>query len=380
MPFQKQRKNLSFTEKEMEQLKKLSASRTEEKQRVVRARILLDSCSGLSDRAVAGRNSVNRNTVVLCVMKCLQFGMEIALDDLPRSGRPQRITDAAKAWVMKLACQKPVELGYSYELWTFPLLAEHIRSRCESEGHPSLGKVSQSKLHHILRTAEIKAHKVRYYVEKRDPEFEAKMAEVLHVYKEVEIVNNGMIGGQIKEPPMVTVSYDEKPGIQAIATTGKELPPVPGKHSRRTRDYEYERHGTVSLLAGIDLHTGLVTEVVRDTHNSADFIAFLEQLDERYAPGQVIRLILDNHSAHISKQTRSYLATKSQRFVFVFTPKHGSWLNIIEVLFSKLTRTMLREIRVKNKQELIERLHRYFDELNANPVVFRWKYKMDELA
>src|SRR5712692_7858461 len=206
------------------------------------------------------------------------------------------------------------------------------------------------------------------------------MAEVLHVYKEVEIVNNGIISGEIKEPPMVTVSYDEKPGIQAIATTGKELPPVPGKHSRRTRDYEYERHGTVSLLAGIDLHTGIVTEVVRDTHNSADFIAFLEKLDERYAPGQVIRLILDNHSAHISKETRSYLATKSQRFVFVFTPKHGSWLNIIEVLFSKLTRTMLRGIRVKSKLELIERLHQYFAELNANPVVFRWKYKMDELA
>jgi transposase len=273
-----------------------------------------------------------------------------------------------------------MELGYSYELWTFPLLTDHVRSRCESEGHPSLRKVSQSKLHHILRTAEIRAHKVRYYVEKRDPEFEPKMAEVLHVYKEVEIVNNGLISGEIKEPAVITVSYDEKPGIQAIATTGRELPPVPGKHSSRTRDYEYKRHGTVSLLAGIDLHTGIVTEAVCDTHNSADFIAFLEKLDERYAPGQVIRLILDNHSSHISKQTRSYLATKPQRFVFVFTPKHGSWLNIIEVLFSKLTRTMLREIRVKNKPELIERLHRYFDELNANPVVFRRKYKMDELA
>lgn len=377
MPFQRRRKSLSLGEEEIQRLKKLTVSRTERRQTVERARILLDSHSGLSDQAVANKNGVDRNTVISCVSKCLQFGVDVTLKDLPRSGRPRTITDDAKTWVMNLACQKPAELGYSYELWTFGLLAKHIQSHCIAEGHPALARVSESKLHRILRTAEVKAHKIRYYVEKRDPEFESKMAEVLHVYKEVEIINNGTITGDLKEPEMVTISYDEKPGIQAIESTGKELPPVPGKHPERTRDYEYKRHGTVSLLAGIDLHTGTVTEVVSETHKSADFIEFLRKLDEHYAPGQTIRLILDNHSAHISRETRNYLATKPQRFVFVFTPKHGSWLNIIEVLFSKLTRTMLRGIRVKSKEELIRRLHQYFVELNANPVVFRWKYKMD---
>jgi transposase len=93
---------------------------------------------------------------------------------------------------------------------------------------------------------------------------------------------------------------------------------------------------------------------------------------------QKIRLMLDNHSAHISKETRSYLDTVSQRFEFVFTPKHGSCLNLIENQFSKMTRTMLRGIRVASKQELIDRIHQYFQEINADPVVFRWKYKMDE--
>src|SRR5215468_3170478 len=135
---------------------------------------------------------------------------------------------------------------------------------------------------------------------------------------------------------------------------------------------------TVSLLAGLDLHSGRVIETVSDTHNSADFIAFLRQLDSAYPEHHQIRLILDNHSAHISKETRGYLQTMPQRFVFVFTPTHGSWLNLIENQFSKMTRTMRRGIRVTSKQELIDRIHQYFEEINAAPVVFRWKYKMDE--
>ena len=142
--------------------------------------------------------------------------------------------------------------------------------------------------------------------------------------------------------------------------------------------YEYVRLGTVSLLAGLDLHNGRITEIVSDTHNSADFITFLKKLDAAYAPHQRIRLVLDNHSAHISKETRNYLESLPQRFLFVFTPTHGSWLNLIESQFSKMTRTMLRGIRVATKQELVDRIHQYFEEINSAPVVFRWKYKMDE--
>jgi transposase len=216
-------------------------------------------------------------------------------------------------------------------------------------------------------------------VERRDPEFEQKMAAVLHVYKQVEIVNNGLLHGEIKEPSIVTVSYDEKPGIQAIAPISPDRPPVLGEHPSPTRDYEYKRLGTVSLLAGLDLHSGLVTEIVSDSHKSKDFIQFLQKLDLAYPPTAVLRLILDNHSAHISKETQAYLATLPQRFQFVFVPKHGSWLNLVENLFSKMTRTMLREIRVNTKQELIERIHLYYQETNADPVIFRWKYKMDEI-
>jgi transposase len=196
----------------------------------------------------------------------------------------------------------------------------------------------------------------------------------------VEIINQGLVKGVILEPGMVTVSYDEKPGIQALAVTTPDRPPVPGSHASHTRDYEYKRLGTVSLLAGLDLHNGTVTEIVSNTHKSRDFIEFLTKLDAAYPSTQTLRLILDNHSAHISKETQRYLASRPQRFQFVFIPKHGSWLNLVENLFSKMTRTMLREIRVSTKQELIDRIHLYFRETNAAPVVFRWKYKMDEVV
>jgi transposase len=258
-------------------------------------------------------------------------------------------------------------------------LVAHVRQHCVAAGHPALLRLSRSKLHKILGQGELRPHKIRYYVEKRDPDFEIKMASVLHVYKEVEIANEYRRTEGGRQLGMVTISYDEKPGIQALATTTPDRPPVVGTHPSHLRDGEYVRLGTVSLLAGLDLHSGRVTETVSDTHNSSDFIAFLQKLDRAYPDHYQIRLVLDNHSAHISKETRSYLQTMPQRFVFVFTPKHGSWLNLIENQFSKMTRTMLRGIRVASKQELIDRIHQYFEEINAAPVVFRWKYKMDEI-
>jgi len=379
MPFPRKRKSLQFTEQERGKLESIRKSRTEQKRRTLRAAFLLDSLAGQSDEAIARHHHVSRSTVVLCIQKCLEFGVEAALAELPRSGKPRHLPDDAIAWVQHCACQKPKELGYSYELWTYHLLNAHVRRHCVAAGHPALQNLSRSKLHKILRQGELRPHKIRYYVERRDPAFEAKMASVLHIYKEVEIVNAFRREGAGQRPlGMVTISYDEKPGIQALAVTTPDRPPVVGRHPSPLRDYEYERLGTVSLLAGLDLHSGRVIETVSDTHASADFIAFLKKLDSAYPEQPRIRLVLDNHSAHISKETRNYLETVPQRFVFVFTPKHGSWLNLIENQFSKMTRSMLRGIRVASKQELIDRIHQYFEEINADPVVFHWKYKMDE--
>lgn len=239
-------------------------------------------------------------------------------------------------------------------------------------------------LQKILKRSEIKPFKIKYYCEKRDPDFETKMHDVLVVYKQVSLqfdeVGNLIIP---EDSPMVhTVSCEEKPGIQAISTTSEDLrPSCDIGNGCVYRDYEYKRLGTLSLLAGIDLLTGEAIPVVSETHKSSDFICLLKKLDERYPEGDVIRIICDNHSAHKSKEVKNYLATTPEgRFIFVFTPTHGSWLNLIEGFFSKMTKQMLRGIRINSKEELAERIYKYFDEVNQEPVVFHWTYKLDEIS
>ena len=205
------------------------------------------------------------------------------------------------------------------------------------------------------------------------------MHDVLLVYKQVSMQfdENGQLIIPVDEPMVHTVSCDEKPGIQAIANTGDDLRPTVG-NGCVMRDAEYKRLGTLSLLAGIDLLTG---EAIPYVSTSSDFIELLKKLDDRYSEGDIIRIVCDNHSAHKSKETRNYLATRPEgRFVFVFTPKHGSWLNMIESFFSKMTKQMLKGIRVESKEELERRIYLYFDEVNREPVVYRWSYKMDEIS
>jgi transposase len=201
------------------------------------------------------------------------------------------------------------------------------------------------------------------------------------VYKQVQMQfdENGNIIIPEDGNMIHTISYDEKPGIQAVANKYPDYNPTEENGFVR-RDYEYVRKGTLSLLAGIDLLTGEAIPLVRDSHKSSDFIDFLKILDEKYPEGDTIRLILDNHSAHTSKETRMFLATlPAERFVFVFTPTHSSWLNLVESFFSKMTKQMLKGIRVSSKEELSERIYRYFDEINADPIVYHWTYKMDEV-
>jgi transposase len=228
-------------------------------------------------------------------------------------------------------------LGLCPKLWTCRLLTARLRRQARPAGYRELRRVSRSKLHKILLQGELRPHKVRYYVERRDPEFES-MAAVLHVYKEVKILHEGLLRGEIREPGMVAVSYDEKPGIEALAQKTPDRPPMPGQHAGPTRDYKHKRLGTVSLLAGLDLHRGTVTAMVSEMHKSKDFIELLQKLDAAYPATTTLRLTLDNHSAHILKETQRYLASRPQRFQFVFVPKHGSWLNLVENMFSKMRR------------------------------------------
>jgi transposase len=325
--------------------------------------------SGENVSQIARAVGMTRKSVDKWISKALAMGSDAALKDAYHRPKEPVITEEAKAWVIHLACSKPKDLGYAAEVWTRSALARHVRKHARKVGYASLARAAKATVHRILAEQPLHPEKVKYYLERRDPEFETKMREVLLVYQEVALQNQS--GGMI--PVIITVSVDEKPGLQAVANTAPDLPPVPGKHAGLGRDHEYKRLGTCSILAALDLHNGHVTARVERRHRSREFVALLKDLDAHYPAESVIRLIMDNHSAHTSKETQAFLASRPNRFQYVLTPKHGSWLNIVETLFGKMARTFLRHIRVQSWEELQTRILQGIAEINAAPVVHRWK-------
>jgi transposase len=363
------RPRLKLSEEEVERLNRLRDSRTAPWRETQRARIVLRYHAGESVTEIAKAVGMTRKSVGKWIGKALEMGSGAALKDAYHRPKEPAITEDAKAWVIHLACSKPKDLGYAAEVWTRSALARHVRQHAGEAGYTSLSRAAKATVHRILASQPLHPEKVKYYLERRDPEFESKMREVLLVYQEVALQNRS--GGMV--PVIVTVSVDEKPGLQAIANTAPDLPPVPGKHSGIGRDHEYKRLGTCSILAALDLHNGQVTARVERRHRSREFVALLKDLDAHYPAQSVIRLIMDNHSAHISKETKAFLASRPNRFQYVLTPKHGSWLNIVETLFGKMARTFLRHIRVQSWEELQNRILKGIAEINAAPVVHRWK-------
>jgi transposase len=369
--------DLTIEDEDMTRLMVVVRSRTEPASRVERARMLLAYRDDPSFFGVGRLLGVHHQTVQRCIERAAAFGPLAALDDSARPGKTATITAEAKAWLVSLACQKAKDFGYPHELWTTRLLARHAREYGPAAGHERLARLVQGTVCKILDAHAIKPHKIRYYLERRDPEFEEKMTHVLCIYRKVAILKEA----NAPSDTVAIISYDEKPGMQAIGSTAPDLPPKPGVHAAFARDHEYKRHGTLSLLAGIDLVTGKVHALVKDRHRSCEFIEFLQLVDSAYPASTAIKIILDNHSAHTSKETKAWLVIQPEgRFEFTFTPKHGSWLNLVEGFFSKLARSVLRHIRVASKHELAERILAAIEDINQQPVAHTWSYKLEKAA
>src|SRR6266853_5626952 len=315
---------LALSVEQLSQLQQLSQSRTASMREVQRARILCRYHAGETVTGIARAMEITRKSVRKWIDKALAMGADAALKDAYHRPHAPVITEQARAWVVHLACSKPKELGYAAELWTRSLLARHVRREATQAGHPSLSRAAKATVQRILAEQPLHPERVRYYLERRDPAFEVRMRDVLLVYQEVALQNEAQRAGP-QRPPIITVSVDEKPGLQAIANTAPDLPPVPGKHPSVARDHEYRRFGTCSILAALDLHEGHVTGRVERRHRSREFIALLKDLDLYYPADCTVRIILDNHSAHISKETQAFLAARPNRFQYVLTHKHGSW-------------------------------------------------------
>ena len=355
---------LVISAEEREKLERLRDSRKAPKRETERAAILLSYAAGEGPTVIQQRLGVSRPTIYKCIDKALATGAQSGLKDRYHRSKEPVITEEAKAWVLSLACTKPKDHGLAAELWSLSALARYTREHASAQGHASLARAGKASIWRILHTGQIKPQKVQYYLEQRDPQFAEKMREVLMVYQEVSLQNAARASGE--DPgSVITVSVDEKPGVQAIANTAPDRPPVPGKYRTWSRDHEYKRHGTLSILAAVDLHNGEIIAQVHPRHRSREFILLLKDLD----------VAVDGRHLPVNARLLDtiWLASRPNRFIYVHTPKHGSWLNLIETVFGKMARTFLKSIRVQSRDELKQRILQGVWEMNLAPVVFRWK-------
>ena len=237
--------------------------------------------------------------------------MEAGLEDRYHRAKEPVITEESKAWVLSLACTKPKEHGLAAELWSLSALARFTREHAAAQGHPSLVRAGKATIWRILHAGEIKPHQVRYYLERRDAQFEEKMREVLMVYQEVALQNAASTSNE-GASSVITVSLDEKPGVQAIENTAPDLPPVPDSTVRGAGITNTSAMGRCP--SWLPWTCTMAKSSRKSTPGTAvgNTSCCLRSWVDHYPKDCAIRVILDDHSAHISKETMAYLASPAQ--------------------------------------------------------------------
>jgi len=339
--------------KERRELKRIVRAHTSEQRMVLRARIVLLAAAGLNNCQIADELGCDVKTVRKWRDRFAELRLE-GLWDSHRDGRPPKFTTTHRHDVFAALVGPPPP---PYARWTIDLLANHL---VEQGIVPSIGRETVS---HWLRTADVKPHRVRYWLTSRDPNFEAKKNRIIDLYL---------------RPPGdgIVISIDEKTSIQALERVRPELPSKP--HRYRRIDFGYKRHGVMNLLAAFTVHTGRVVGECIDKNDSATFIRFVRQL-MRDNPKGKLYLVLDNGTTHRSRQTKAFFA-KHPRLVPVFTPTHASWLNQIEIWFSLLSRQALRNVNFTSRLALKARILLYIDRYNQSASPFAWTSKGKPLA
>jgi transposase len=295
---------------------------------VVRARIVLAADDGLTAAQIAAAVGVSVPTVRRRLDRYRRRGTR-GLFDAPRPGRPEIHGPSARLLVIAVATSTPPGAETA---WTHGL----IRAELAGRGY----RMSRATVGRVLQDAEVRPHKVRGWLNRRDdPEFWEQAGAVCRLY--------------LNPPPgALLVSVDEKTGIQARSR--RHPTHVLGDGSKR-REFEYRRHGTVSIIAAMDVATGQVIAERIHRNDSQTFIDFLTRLAASIPDRILIHLIMDNGSSHTSKATRSWI-TAHPRFTITYTPKHASWLNMVEQFFSVLTRRALRNGDFTSQDDLADKI------------------------
>lgn len=336
---------VDIDEVQRKRLQTLVSSRTAPVREVQRAHIVLAAADGASNAAIARRLSISQNTVRTWRGRFAEHGMA-GLADRPRPGRPVVYGPDVH---LRIVATVTSQLPEADSVWSHRLLAEHLAD----DG------ISASQIGRILADLDVKPHRVRGWMTRRaDPNFYVKAAEVCNLYL---------------HPPAgsIVVCVDEKTAIAARSRKHPDQPCRPGRVARR--EFEYVRHGTVSIIAALDVHTGQVLTERITKNDSATFIAFLTMLDAHIDPRLTIHLVLDNGSSHTSKATKKWLR-EHPRFQPHYTPAHASWLDQAELFFSILTRRLLRRGEFTSREDLANKIENFVNVYNRTAKPYRWTY------
>ena len=316
---------IGLTAEERKQLEQLVNKPSTAQAISLRARIILLAAGGMANKEIHKALQVNKNVVNLWRRRFHEERLE-GLKDRPGRGRKRIYGHDERLKVIAKGCEKPPEA----QRW---------------------------------KEIDLKPHKVQMWLTSKDPDFECKAAEICGLYL---------------NPPenALVISVDEKTGIQAVGRKYADKPERPG--SLRKREFEYKRHGTVSLFAAFVVHSGEVIAEVKERHTRVEFIDFLEEVNRQCPKDRMIHVIVDNLAVHKTPEVKDWLS-KHGRFEFHFTPTHASWLNQIEMWFSILARRFLKDGIFNSKEELVQGLMNYIKSYNEHPKAFRWTCAADPL-
>lgn len=332
----------------------------------LRAQIVLAAARGRDNARVAADLRVTVDTVRKWRGRFAGRGLD-GLADLPRSGRPRRISELTRAAVVALACQLPAATGVPLSRWTGPeLLAEVTRAAPDD-------KLSASSVLRILAEHPVKPWQYQSWISPRDPDFAAKAAVILDLYQ-------GYWQGKRLQPGDRILSVDAKPSIQA---RGRCRPTAPAVRGRPVRvEHEYVRHGALALLAALDVHTGNVFAATPDTTGIAPFMDLIGQVISRpeYKDAPRVFVIVDNGSDHRGQPAITRLAAAHPNAIMIHTPVHASWLNQIEIVFSVIQKKVLTPSDFPGLGTLSYALLAFVHRYNRTARPFNWKFTADDLT
>jgi len=313
----------------------------------LRSRIILLAADGLQNLQIAAELSISVRMAALWRKRFLSLGIKGLLKDAPRPGRTPSILSSTVAQVIRKTTQ------------TTPPHATHWSTRTMAR---EVG-ISEASVRRIWRAHGLKPHRVESFKISRDPEFAAKLEDVVGLYL---------------NPPehALVLSVDEKSQIQALDRTQPGLPMKKGRGQTLTHDYK--RNGTTTLFAALNTATGEVYGLCQERHRHQEWLKFLRLIDETVDAEKQIHIICDNYATHKHPRVQHWLE-KHERFHVHFTPTSASWLNMIERFFRDLTDKRIRRGVFQDLEQLIMAIGQYIDKHNANPKPFIWTAKANDI-